>query len=340
MTNENTRCRLREPFLLKPCGKSYLWGGQKLNDDFAKQISLNPLAETWECATHPDGTSIVFSGAYRGQSLKDVLAAHPDYIGTHWKGKSGLPILVKLIDAKEQLSIQVHPDDCFAARYENGQSGKVEFWYILDAADDSKIAYGLRKSCTKAELTDAVSRGTLPQLLQYISVKAGDLFYIPPGTIHSIGSGCVVAEVQQNSNLTYRLYDYQRRDVHGRRRELHLQKALSVANLTAASEPRQPVRVMNYRQGYAREFLARCKYFEIYRLRVHTERIRNPETFWADESSCRIILCLRGCGCMIYSQSGQLNSALRLFRGDCVFIPANSVQIQFHGSMEMLDIRI
>ena len=140
MTNRNSSWNKEEiPFLLKPAGKDYLWGGSRLNDDFSKNIPMSPLAETWECSTHPAGESSVNSGIFQGRTLREVLAEHPEMLGRHANPDGNIPILIKLIDAKENLSIQVHPDDAYAAEHENGSLGKTELWYVLDAAPGAEI---------------------------------------------------------------------------------------------------------------------------------------------------------------------------------------------------------
>ena len=127
MTNKNSPLKI-DPFLLRPVGKDYLWGGSRLNDDFAKGIDLTPLAETWECSTHPDGPSVIASGPLAGQTLAEALAQHPDWLGSHPRTRGELPVLIKFIDARQDLSVQVHPTDAYAAAYENGQPGKSEMW--------------------------------------------------------------------------------------------------------------------------------------------------------------------------------------------------------------------
>ena len=151
MTNGNLNS-MNKPFLLKPAGKDYLWGGTRLNDDFSKGIALEPLAETWECSTHPDGPSIVASGKYKGRLLSQVLKQHHEYLGTHSKTEGELPILIKLIDARKDLSVQVHPDDAYAAKYEHGSLGKTEMWYVLDAAKDAQLIYGFYHDMEKSVL--------------------------------------------------------------------------------------------------------------------------------------------------------------------------------------------
>ncbi|MBR2844785.1 MAG: class I mannose-6-phosphate isomerase [Solobacterium sp.] len=329
MQEESRKTNL--PFFLKPAGKDYLWGGRRLNDDYAKNIDMTPLAETWECSTHPDGPSTVSSGEFEGRLLSDVLKEHPEYIGTHPQTVGELPILIKLIDAKQDLSVQVHPDDAYAYEHENGQSGKDEMWYVLDAKKDSRLIYGLNRTVTKEELRAGIADGSITKYMQKVPVHKNDVFYIKAGTIHAIGAGVLLAEVQESSNLTYRLYDYDRTDRNGHKRELHVEKALAVANLNEAEKPVQPMRLLNYRRGWASEFLYRCKYFQTERILLNTERIREMVTVQTDSLSFMVMLCLEGSGMLRYE-----NEILPFFKGDCIFIPADSVPVQLHGSAQFL----
>ena len=181
------------PFLLKPAGKDYLWGGSRLKDDFSKDMDLTPLAETWECSTHPDGPSIVASGVYEGRLLSEVLNRHPEYMGTHPKTDGGLPILIKFIDARKDLSVQVHPDDEYAREHEHGSLGKTEMWYVLDAAKDAKLVYGFYHDISREKLKKSLEDGTVERYLQKVKVQKDDLFYIEPGTVHAIGAGTLPA---------------------------------------------------------------------------------------------------------------------------------------------------
>ena len=325
------------PFLLKPVGKDYLWGGRRLNDEFAKDIDMEPLAETWECSTHPDGSSIVASGEYEGKTLDEVLKEHPEYIGTqpHLQAKGELPIMIKFIDAKSDLSVQVHPDDDYAREHENGQLGKTEMWYVLDAAKDAHLIYGLYHNTKKETLRKSIENGTLEKHLQKVKIKKGDQFYIQAGMIHAIGAGALIAEIQESSNLTYRLYDYDRVDKNGNKRELHVDKALEVANLKSSKEPVQPMRVFKYRQGCASELLCHCKYFEVFRMIVNTERCRKLVGYQSDAASFRVLLCINGCGSMVMQDGNVLN----FFKGDCIFFPADSVKVRIHGKAKFLDVR-
>lgn len=178
---------------LIPTGKDYLWGGIRLRKEYGKKIDLTPLAETWECSVHPDGPSYIANGIYKGEALVQVLQKHPEYIGT--KAKNGkLPVLVKFIDAKQDLSVQVHPDDAYAQEHE-GDNGKIELWYVLDADEGASLIYGFRHKVTGKILRKAVETGTLDKHLQKVPVHKGDTFFVPAGTVHGIGKGILIAEI-------------------------------------------------------------------------------------------------------------------------------------------------
>ena len=324
---------MREPIFLRPTGKDYLWGGTRLNDEFVKDIPMEPLAETWECSTHPDGPSYAVGGEFDGQSLAEILKAHPEFLGTHPERVEGLPILIKFIDAKRDLSVQVHPTDDFAAAHENGQRGKTEMWYVLDAAKNAKLVYGLNQDTDPEALRKSIENGTVEKHLQRVSIAKNDVFFIEAGTIHAVGAGALIAEIQESSNLTYRLYDYDRVDKNGQKRPLHVEKALRAANLQSSAAPRQPMRVLRYRPGCASELLCRCKFFEVYRMLINTER-RQKVTYRADPMSFRVLLCVDGCGTIRFG-----GSIRNLYKGDCVFFPADSVEICLHGQLQLLDIR-
>ena len=331
MTRKNMSLKT-EPFLLRPAGKDYLWGGTRLKDDFSKDLPMNPLAETWECSTHPDGPSIIASGKYKGQFLADVIKRHPEYLGTHPKGKAGLPILVKLIDARKDLSVQVHPNDEYAMKYENGSLGKTEMWYVVDAAKDASLIYGFYHDMDRAVLKKSLEEGSVQKYLQKIRIHKDDVFFIEAGTVHAIGKGALIAEIQESSNLTYRLFDYDRVDREGRRRELHIRKALDVINLKGSQEPRQPMRVLRYRKGTASELLCRCKYFQTERMLVNTECYREMADYQTGENSFQVLLCIGGCGTLTGKES------IHFIKGDCIFIPANSTPLKIHGKAEFLKI--
>ena len=328
------------PFLLRPAGKDYLWGGRRLKDDFSKEVEMEPLAETWECSTHPDGPSVAASGADSGRKLIDILRDHPEYVGTNpaLRPDGGLPVLVKLIDASQDLSVQVHPDDAYASLYENGSLGKTEMWYVVDAKKDAGIIYGFSRDMSKELLRSSLERGTVGRYLQSVPVRKDDVYVIEPGIVHGIGAGTLVAEVQESSNITYRLYDYNRKDRNGNPRQLHIEKALEVANRKSSEKPRQPIRVLNYRPGAASELLYRCRYFQVARLLVNTERVRDMADLRTDSRSFMILLCIDGCATVCLQEERSGESCWFLFRGDCMFIPADSALLKIHGRAQFLTV--
>lgn len=334
MININSNLKTSNyPFLLKPSGKDYLWGGNRLKNDFNKNIDLNPLAETWECSTHPDGPSYVDSGEHKSKSLIDVLKEHPEYLGTHPKTKNELPILIKFIDAKKDLSIQVHPDDEYAMKYENGQLGKTEMWYVLDALENTKLIHGFNCDVDKEIVNKSINNGTIEKYLNKVQVNKDDVFYIKAGVVHAIGEGSLIAEIQENSNLTYRLYDYNRVDKTGKLRELHIDKALDVINYKASQDVRQPIRVHKYKKGYSSELLCRCKYFEVHKEKINTENLIEPFSFRTQSNSFHVLLCIDGYGTLINDKE-----TINFSKGDCIFIPANSVELKLQGIADLLNI--
>lgn len=335
MTSKNSnwnKCNL--PFLLRPVGKDYLWGGSRLNDDFSKGIALSPLAETWECSTHPSGVSEVASGDFAGRMLNEVLRENPGMMGRHANENGELPILIKLIDAREDLSIQVHPDDEYAKVHENGSLGKTEMWYVLDAAPGTEIVYGFHTDTTKEEVKKALEEGNLEKLLRRVPIAKNQVFYVSPGTIHGISKGALLAEVQESSDLTYRLYDYDRIDKNGRRRPLHIEKALDVMDYKSSESPKQPIRVLKYTKGSATEILNRCRYFQTERVLINTERTREYMEFSELSETFQVLLCTDGCGVL---HAGD--TAVDIFKGDCIFVPAGDQIIKLHGMAQFLKVR-
>lgn len=319
-----------EPMLLSPVGKDNLWGGIRLKTEFNKQIDITPLAETWECSAHPAGPSTVVAGKYAGKTLDKVLEAHPVFLGTRVPRKE-LPILVKFIDAKQNLSIQVHPEDDYARKYEN-DNGKTEMWYVVDATADAFLVHGFAHDVNKELLQDAIQEGTLEKHLNKVQVNKNDVFYTPAGTVHGIGAGCLIAEIQENSNVTYRVYDYDRVDKHGTKRELHFDKAMEVADMRAGNVYRQKPRLVHYYPGCNREILCRCQYFETERIKVE-----KGVAFTVMEASFQVVLCLEGSGGL---ETSEYKKPLRFKKGDCIFLPAGLGRCFVIGECEFLKIRV
>lgn len=315
---------------LIPAGKDYLWGGMRLREEYGKKIDLTPLAETWECSVHPDGPSYIMNGEFKGWMLADVLKKHPEYLGT--KVKTGeLPVLVKFIDAKMDLSVQVHPDDEYARKYEN-QNGKTEMWYVIDADEGASLIYGFQHKVTPEILQEAVKAGTLDKHLQKIAVHKGDVFYVPAGTVHGIGAGMLIAEIQESSNVTYRVYDYDRVDKNGKKRELRFNKALQVMDMGIALDVKQKPRIVKYYPGCSRELLCRCKYFEIERIQV-----TKGFSFPVKGESFQILMCLDG-----YGQVETMDAdkrPVRFGKGETMFLPASLGKCLVVGDATVLKIR-
>ncbi len=224
--------------LLKSIYRTMLWGGTKIRDVLHKDTGeLKKVAESWEVSTHPGGQSIIASGEYAGKTLSEFY----DTVGWEYAGEYGekhkrLPIMVKYIDAHENLSVQVHPGERYARKHEN-DGGKNEMWYILGADEGAFLYMGFNRDVTKTEVRRAVREGTIETLLNRVPVKEGEVFYIPAGTVHAIGKGCLICEIQQTSDATYRLYDYGRLDENGCPRQLHIKKAMEVINLKRTPVP-------------------------------------------------------------------------------------------------------
>ena len=216
---------------LQAAYKDYLWGGNKLREQYNKVASLEHIAESWELSNHEAGQSIVLNGPYAGETFGSYLTkVSKEVLGTHCESFESFPILIKLIDAKSALSIQVHPDDVYALEKEKSY-GKTEMWYILSCEEDAYLYYGVNQSLTPEVLKVHIENNTILDVLNKVYVKPGDVFFIEAGTIHAIGGGILICEIQQNSNLTYRVYDYNRKDDLGQTRELHIEKALEVSKL-------------------------------------------------------------------------------------------------------------
>ena len=324
------------PFLLKPAAKDYLWGGRRLNDEFNKGIDVCPLAETWECSTHPDGQSLVASGPDTGKTLGVVLRKHPEYLGSHplqvMKGTPELPVLIKLIDATQDMSVQVHPDDAYALRHENSL-GKTEMWYVLEAREGASLVYGFNQDMDRERIQNALADGTIKKYLNRVPVRGNDVFFVEAGTVHAIGAGIIMAEIQESSNLTYRLYDYGRVDKNGKQRDLHVEQALQVMNMQSSAIPGQPMRVLRYQKGCAAELLTRCKYFQVERLLLNTDIYQLPVVYKTGSNSFHALLCTEGNG-RLFGESFTLN----FNKGSCIFIPAESIPLKLYGQAQILDV--
>ncbi len=311
-------------FKLKPNFKDYLWGGNKLKTIYGKKSDLDKVAESWELSTHKDGLTTIDSGQYKGQTLLSYIEKHgKKALGSKCFLEKDIPILIKFIDAKEPLSIQVHPDNKYALKNEN-DFGKTEMWYIIDAEPNAKLIYGFKQDVTKEDFEKAIKENTLENLVNEINVKEGDVFFINPGTIHAIGKGIVIAEIQQRSNVTYRIYDFGRVGVDGKPRELHIDKALDVTNLKAFKNPKIEYTFKKF-DGYEKAVVSSCEYFNVSLL-----NIEKNASLICDETSFNCITVLDG-ECSISKED-----VLNLKKGESAFIPANFGEYTINGKCKLI----
>lgn len=307
------------PVKLTPAFKDYLWGGQRLKTDFYKDTDLTPLAESWELSAHRDGQSTVATGVYRGMTFTAYLEVlGKAALGTACGKYDYFPLLIKLIDAKGDLSVQVHPSDEYALEHE-GEYGKTEMWYVLDCEEGAALYYGFKEDTTREEYETAIKEGRLTDILNRVPVKRGDVFFIPAGTVHAIGAGILICEIQQNSNTTYRVYDYNRRDKNGNLRPLHVEKALAVSDL------RKSPALPEIPDGED-VLLAECGYFAVRRL-----RFAGRGTVTATAESFTALTVTEGEGTL---SDGE--STLSFRKGDTLFIPAQEADFTITGACEMI----
>lgn len=222
------------PLLFEPIYKDYIWGGRKL-EKIGKVLPAGNTAESWEIACHPDGTGLIRNGKYKGMSLQDLIDEYgPGLLGTDVYKRFGskFPLLIKLIDANRDLSVQVHPDDEYARMNENGELGKNEMWIVVDSKPGSRLVSGMTDGVTRKSFEDSITGGRVMDCLNFVETHPGDCFNIPAGFVHAIGEGNLICEIQQNSNTTYRVYDYDRTDDNGNKRPLHVKKALDVIDFS------------------------------------------------------------------------------------------------------------
>lgn len=303
---------------LSPAFKDYLWGGTKLRDIYGKQCDYDKIAESWELSTHPAGNCTVASGRHKGLSFSQYLETVGKSV-MGWKCMRDFPLLIKFIDAKDDLSIQVHPNDEYALKNEN-EYGKNELWYVIDSEPGSGLFVGFNKDVDRLEVEKRIKDNSILDILNFYPTKPGDVFFIPAGTVHAIGGGNLICEIQQSSNSTYRLYDYDRRDKFGNLRELHLKKALDVLNY----KKYEPVK-LEEENGKIR-----CKYFEVQIIDVDRE-IRFP----LSDDSFYSVICIKGEGNIKVKDIEE-----NLKAGESIFIPATNEFTYFKGNMSIVLTRI
>ena len=312
---------MNKPILLKPAFKDYLWGGTNLRTVYGKECDLNPIAESWELSVHKDGQSIVASGEYQGLTLSEYIdKCGREILGTNTMAFDRFPILIKLIDAKDKLSIQVHPNDEYALINE-GECGKTEMWYVIHAEKGASLFYGFNHEITKDEYHRRIRDNTLPDVLNKVEAKKGDVFFIEPGTVHAIGAGLIICEIQQNSNTTYRVCDYGRKNADGKLRELHIDKALDVSTLVPSKTAENILRIAD-----KSKIIAKCRYFTCEKIDVDGT-VKIP----VDKSSFRSVILTEGSGIL-----EAYGTSLELKAGNSVFIPAQNGSFEIIGECDVL----
>ena len=312
-------------FRLAPAAKDYLWGGHKLKEEWHKNADFSNIAETWELSFHPDGRSVVCAEAGGTGAVGRPLdeAAPPETWGTNCKKFPFFPVLVKFIDAADNLSVQVHPSDAYALA-EEGQFGKTEMWYVADCEPGAGIWCGFKRKVSPEEYAAGIADGSILALLNFFEARPGESYFIPAGTVHAIGRGMTVCEVQQNSNLTYRVYDFGRVGRDGRPRELHVEKAKQVTDLS----PYVPAPAEAPEEGLRK--IASCPYFS-------TWEVRSGES-WAcetDQRSFSSVTVIEGEGEISVRGEGCVGK-LPFRKGDTFFAPAQTGSLRVTGRATFL----
>ena len=313
---------------LKPSGKDYIWGGHKLVDNYGKEMTGDRLAETWELSCHPDGPSFVANSEDAGKTLRQYIEEHgKKVLVTNCERFEDFPILTKFIDAQDNLSIQVHPDNEYALKNE-GQYGKTEMWYVVDADKGAKLRSGFSEQITPKEYKERVLNNTITDVLQEYEIHPGDVFFLPAGRVHSIGAGSFIAEIQQTSDITYRIYDFNRKDANGKTRELHTDLAREAINYEVLDDYRTKYEPL---KDEPVELVA-CTYFTT-SLYDMTEEISCD---YSELDSFVIFICMEG-SCKMRDNEGN---ELTVSAGESILLPATTQDITITpegGNVKLLE---
>lgn len=310
---------MQEPLFVKPKLQEKIWGGTKLRDIYGYDIPSDHTGECWAISAHLDGVGTISSGTYAGMPLNKLYEKEPQLFGN--PSSPVFPLLTKIIDATEDLSVQVHPDDVYGLKHEN-DLGKTECWYVIDADEDSEIVYG-HTAKNKEEFSKMISNGQWDDLLRRVKVKAGDFFFVPSGTIHAIGAGIMILETQQSSNTTYRVYDYDRKDNLGNSRELHIQQSIDVTTIPH----RDPELSIQTEVQADNEIttLIESDYFSVYRWNIHSE------VYFGKKASYTLVSVIEGKGSLIVD-----NIKYPLNKGDHLILPAPITKWVIEGDIEII----
>lgn len=315
-----------QPMLLNAPLKDYLWGGTRLKEEYGKETDLDKVAESWELSCHEAGQSVIASGSNKGKTLSQWLEEQgKSVLGRKAEAFDYFPLLIKLIDAKGDLSVQVHPDNEYALRVE-GEYGKTEMWYIVDCEPGASLLYGFKEKISQEEFQRRIEDNTLLEVCNKVPVHKGDVFFIDAGTLHAIGSGILICEIQQNSNTTYRIYDYGRVGADGKPRELHVEKALEVTKLEPPTRGTKPLAEVDIFPDMDVLLLADCEYFKVYHASLHGESFLH-----AGEDSFQSLTVLEGAMKLSWG-----SESITLSKGNTVFVPAGLGSYQLSGQAEFI----
>ncbi len=317
------------PMKLKPAVSSTLWGGRRLIDEYGVVTDKENAAEAWVLSCHPNGCAEIINGEYAGRTLKSVYDEDRSICGVNGARFGEFPILIKFIDARDNLSIQVHPDEAYARRVEHG-AGKTECWYILDCDDDACLILGFKEAIDKDTFKQSIENNTLLDYVQNVKVKKGDFFFIEAGTLHAICKGVLLAEVQQNSDTTYRVYDYNRQTADGKPRELHISKAVDVTSTVPFNFDKKCGTCKAEVLDNNKILLTSCDLFSVFKVEVQGNYVSQ-----SDGDSFVSLLALEGEGTL-----ECCGEALLFIKGDSVFIPAGAGEFKITGHLEVLETRI
>ncbi len=317
------------PLKMQPCYKQALWGGDRLKKEFGKTDAPEITAESWELAAHPAGVSRVADGPLKGMTISELGKADRNgFWGDRCQGEE-FPLLVKMIDARKDLSIQVHPSNENAIM-DIGERGKAEMWYIVDSEPQAYLYFGFSKLISRNELFERAENGSICEVLNRVPVKSGDVFYILPGIVHAIGAGIVIAEIQQNSDTTFRVYDYCRRGIDGNFRQLHLKRASEVLNYEPTIPSECRANSMAIFPAFTMKEMFSCCHFKAHRLDVRSEA-----SLYCDGSSFQHLLCVEGNGKII-----SYDISYQFCRGESYFLPAKLGEYQIRGNCRLLITRV
>lgn len=318
------------PVKLQPVYKDYIWGGTKLKNMYKKGADRQGrIAESWELSAHPDGESLIADGKEKGMPLSEYLKKQGGNMIGSKSSKIEPPVLIKFIDARENLSVQVHPDNAYAIEHEHDY-GKTEMWAVISHEPGAALYYGVKEKLTKEEMRKRIREHTVMDVLNRVEVQDGDVFFIPAGTIHAIGAGMVICEIQQRSNVTYRLYDYGRVGPDGRERKLHIEKALDVANLDPVVPYQKEEVELCSSLEYQLKLLGSCEYFHVfqYDFKSRIELSTSRKTFLC-------LIMIKG-GAVLQYPVGEME----MQAGETVFLPAQEMNYQIWGQGEFLAVSL